>query len=268
MTMFLRASAWQLAFEGDDDAAAAAAKAAADAKAAAASDDDDKKFTQEEVNAFVATEKRKLQEKQRSLANELEGMKKEKNLTAKQKGELQQRIDDLQSQYLTTEEKARQDAERKQKEYDGALKTATTERDEWKMKHESLVIGTEIATASIEHDAIHFEQISALLSPRAKLTESLDEDGQPTGSFEPRISFPDTDKDGGDIVLELSINDAVKRMRELKKYQNLFHTDKKGGLGSTGSTPSGKKVDLAKIARTNPKEYRRLRKEQPELLGR
>ena len=180
--------------------------------------------------------------------------------------ELQQRIDDLQAQYMTTEEKARQEAARKEKEYSQELKNAVEARDTWQKKHARLVIDTEIASAAIEHDAVHFEQIAALLNPKAKLVEKLDEEGQPTGEFEPKVSFKDTDKDKKEIILELTIDEAVKRMRELPKYANLFHTAKKGGLGSSGSAGAGKKTDLARIAREDPKEYRRLRKERPDLF--
>jgi len=271
--MFLRASAWLLTFDGDDDAAAAAAakvaadKAAADKAAAAAAAEGDQTFTQDEVNSFLAAEKRKDQERQRVLVSELEGLKRESNLTKKQRTDLEKRIEDLQNQYMTTEEKARQEAERKQKEYDGELKTALTERDDWQKKHSTLAISTDIAHAAVDHDAVDFEQIAALLSPKTKLVEKLDEEGQPTGSFEPKVSFDDVDKEKKPIILELTVNEAVGRMRELPKYANLFRTDKTGGLGSQGSAASGKKIDLAKIARENPTEYRRIRREQPELLG-
>ena len=269
--MFLQARAWQLSFEGDDDAAAKAAadaKTAADAKAADdAKNDDDKKFNQDDLNRFLAEDKRKGQEKQRQLALELVEMKKQKNLTDKQKGDLQAQIDDLQKQYMTTEEQARQDADRKQKEYSGKLETATTERDEWKAKHEQLAISTEIAHAAFEHEAVELEQVEAILRPKTKLVEKLDDEGQPTGQFEPKVTFNDIGKDEKPIVLELTVNEAVKRMRELPKHGNLFRSPKKGGLGGSGSQgPSGKQIDIAKLARTDQAAYRKLRKEKPELF--
>ena len=55
-------------------------------------------------------------------------------------------------------------------------------------------------------------------------------------------------------------------MTELPRHGNLFQGGKTGGLGGSGS--SGKntgKIDLVKLAK-DPAQYRKLRKEQPELF--
>lgn len=262
--MFLRAQSFWLSFDGESTEPAPVEPTT---PAEPGTEGTEKTFNQDDLNRFLAEDKRKGQEKQRQLATQLADMQKQKNLTDKQKKDLQTRIDELQAQYMTTEEKARQDADRKQKEYDGKLEAATTERDEWKVKHEQLAISTEIAHAAIEHEAVDFEQIEALLRAKTKLVEKLDDEGQPMGEFEPKVSFPDTGKDKNPIILELTVNEAVKRMRELPKYGNLFRSPKKSGLGGSGSAgPSGKKIDIAQLAREDQAEYRKLRKEKPELF--
>jgi hypothetical protein len=114
--------------------------------------------------------------------------------------------------------------------------------------------------------AVSVEQIAAILTPKTKLVEKLDDGGRPTGTFEPRVKFADTDKNDKPIVLDITVPEAVKRMRELDRYANLFEETKKSGIGGSGSYKSGKTPDVAKIAANDPKEYRRLRKEKPELL--
>jgi len=132
MTRYLHAKAYCLCFE---DAASVASKEiereAAAKKAADDAANDDKKFTQEDLNRFLAEDKRKGQEKQRALAEQLEEMKKQENLTSKQKSDLQTKIEGLQSQYMTDGEKARQESDRQQTEHLAKLKSTEEDRDSW-----------------------------------------------------------------------------------------------------------------------------------------
>jgi len=91
--------------------------------------------------------------------------------------------------------------------------------------------------------------------------------GEPNGEFTPVVKFPDVDaKTKQAIVMEYTIDEAVKRMKELDEYSNLFEDTMKGGLGGSKNTGNGKKIDPAKLARENPAEFRRLRKENPQAL--
>ncbi|KKN19235.1 hypothetical protein LCGC14_0947800 [marine sediment metagenome] len=245
---------------GDDDAAAAAEKAAAEKKEAS--------FTQEEVNTFLAKEKRKTQDAQKQLALKLQEYKKSAQLSGDEKGDLEKQIEDLQKQYMTVEERGRQTSEKASKKHKKELDDASSERDTWKTRYTQSTIQASIAQAAVTNKAIAVDQISAMLRPAAKLTEKLDEQGKPTGVFEPRVDFQDMDKDEKPIMLDLSIDQAVKRMSELSQYGNLFQGNKTGGLGGSGGTNSNAgKIDIVKIAHEDPARYRELRKKQPELLA-
>lgn len=267
MITFLRATSQITAFDGDDAAKAAAAaeaKAKADAEAAAkaAAEAGDKQFNQEQVNTFLAEEKRKHQAQLRKMATDLEELKKTTTLTTEQKEGLEQRIEELQTQYMTSEERARQAEEAAKKEYDEQVENLTKERNSWQVKHAALVIDTAITKAAADQKALFVEQITALLIPRTKLAEKLDDEGKSTGDYEPKVAFPDKDKDEKPIILELTVPEAVKRMKELEQYGNLFEGGKTGGLGGTGSTTSGKPIDLVKIATEDPEAYRKLREKR------
>lgn len=260
--MFLRATSQFISFEGEDDDAAA--KAAAEAAAKAAAEKDEKKFNQEQVNTIIAEEKRKNQIRERKILGELETLKKSASLTVEEKEVLEKRIEDLQTQNMTVEEKARRAEEAAEKKMAEQVENLTKERDNWQIKHADLVVNTAIIKASSEGDnkAFFHEQILAILKPKTKLTEILDDDGKPTGNFEPRVSFSDKDKDDKPIILELTVPEAIKRMKELENYGNLFEGGKTGGLGGTGSQTKSGKIDIAKIAREDPARYRKLRKER------
>ncbi len=223
-------------------------------------------FTQEQVNTFIAEEKRKTQDRQKKLITELEETKKNADLTVVDRKQLEQRIEDLQSATLTADEQQKRAATKAKKEYDNQVETLTGDRDAWQTKHSQLLIDTEITKSAATEKAISTEQISALLIPKTKLVECLDGEGKPSGTFEPKVSFPDNDKEEKPIILELSVSEAVKRMKELPQYGNLFEGSKHSGLGGAGNQGKSGKIDIAKLAREDQAAYRKLRKERPELF--
>ncbi len=254
--MFLKSISRFTAFEGDDEAAK---KAAEEAAKKAAEDD---KFTdkqQERVNKIVAEERRKMQEKQQKTLDDMGKLKDRASLTAKEKETLIKQIEDLKNQYMTTEEKARRAVEEAETKRTGEIAALTNDRDDWRKKHATLVVETAIVDAAAEHKAIEHEQILAIIGPKTRLTEKLDDEGKPTGKYGPMVSFPDTNKEKQPIVLELSVPEAIKRMKEMNKYGNLFEGTKRSGLGGTGNQHQGGTVDIVKIAKEDPKMYRELR---------
>jgi len=262
MLTLLRSVSKFTTFEGEDDAAKAAEEAAAAAAAKKAAEGGDETFTQEQVNTMMAEERRKMQEKQRKTLGDLDNLKNKASMTAKEKSELEKKIEELNNQYLTAEEKARRAEEEAEKKRADQIQTLTIERDGWAQKHSTLVVQTAIVNAAAAEKAVQHEQILALVGPKTRLVERLDDEGKPTGEYEPKVSFPDKNKKNEDIVLELSVPEAVKRMKELPQYGNLFEGTKIGGLGGSGSQSKGGKVDLAKMAKEDPAAYRELRKKR------
>lgn len=267
--MFLKSYSF-VCFDDADDAAAAAAEAAAAeaaaAEAAAAEDAKNRTFSQADVNTFLAKEKRKTQDVQKQLAVELEKVKKNFKLTEDERDDYSKQIEELQNKYMTAEEKARQKEEKAAKEHGKKLKDLEEDRNDWKSRYTSSSIDIAITRSAEVNEAISSEQIAALLRPNTVLKEKLDEDGKPTGVLEPQVKFSDTDKEGKIINLNLTVPEAVKRMTELEQYGNLFKGGKTGGLGTEGGTTRAGKIDLVKIAKEDPKRYRKLSKEKPELF--
>ncbi len=221
----------------------------------------EKTFTQEQVNTFVAEEKRKTQTQQREMAEELQTLKTNTALTTDERDSLQTRIEDLKSQYLTKEERGKEDADKNKKAYDAALSDMTKSRDSWEIKHADLSIRTEITKAAADNKAWSVEQITAILAPKTKLTEQLDDDGQPSGIFRPIVKFDDVDKGDKEITLDLTVSDAVKRMKEIERYGNLFEGVKKGGVGGSASSGSSKSDNMAELAALpDQTKYREARK--------
>lgn len=264
-----------IGFDGEDDEAAAAAKAKADADAAAAAAAaGGKTYTEEEFNTHMGGLRRKyetqtdaLKASQKEQAAQLEKFKQMKGLSDEDRTALETKIADLESQYMTDKEKAerkaREDAARFTTELDGV----SGERDRWRTDYQTEVVRNQIAKSAEKNRAHRASQIEAIVGPMIEFEPVKDADGEPTGKVQAVVNFPDVDKAKKPIVMKYTVDEAVTRMTELDEHSNLFDDKQKSGLGgSKNTTTGGKKIDMAKLAKENPAEYVRIRKEQPELI--
>lgn len=253
--------------EGDGQGDGQGGGAGAGAGAGGAS----KTFTQQEFDSHMANMRRKheaeLNKNKKELAEQLETTKKGKGLSDEERKGLQTRIEELESQYLTDTQKAERKASEERTQFTTQVDGLSGERDNWKKRFETKAASSDIADAAGKHKAVSPSQIRAILGPMITFKEG-ETDGEPNGEFTPVVKFPDIDaKSKQPIVMEYTIDEAVKRMKELDEYSNLFEDTMKGGLGGSKNTGGGKgKIDAAKLARENPTEFRRLRKENPQAL--
>ncbi len=266
---------------GQDQAAieAAAAAAAAAAEAAEAkkkeSGEASKLFNQDQVNAIVAADRRKLAEAHQTVTKkyqELEGMYKnaleDKNLTAEARAQLEAKLEDVQKTFLTKEETLI--AEKKKLE-ENLSKEANQWKEaaiRWENQFKQTLVDRTLQDAAVQHEAYNPSQMIALLRPMTKVAEKLDEQGKGTGLYEVVVDLADINSEtGSPQITRRAPEDAVKRMKELKDlYGNLFKTNVVSGIGAGTAQggASGGKVDPKKISTA---EYMRIRKENPESLG-
>jgi hypothetical protein len=124
--------------------------------------------------------------------------------------------------------------------------------------------------AAIEGEAFNANQIIGLLRPMTELRELKDEAGKITGE-KPMVDFPDVDEKTGKPINTLRTpGEAVKRMKELAEtYGNLFRANVVSGVGqgaATGGVTPGS-TGYIDVESLSPEQYRKIRSEQPELLG-
>jgi len=205
-------------------------------------------FTQEEVNKFLAEDRKKGQEKTQKLITELETLKKSKNLTEQEKATLQSRIEELNTQVMSKEQLLEKEKSKMTQEHQTQLQQERNEKELWRNRYNESTIVRSITDGAAKHEAFSPDQIIALLQPRTRLVEEVDGEGKGQGTFTPRVKFQDTDNDGKPTILDLSIEEAIKRMKELpEKYGNLFKSNLAGGLGGTGGVGGAVKKDLSQI---------------------
>lgn len=201
----------------------------------------DKKFTQEELNKFLAEDRRKNQKNRDDLLKQLNDIKENATLTKKQKEDLEGRIEQLQNETLSAQELAKKDREKIQKEYEKKESALIKDRDYWKNTYQTEKVERELLDAAIANKALNPKQLVSILRPDSKLVEVL-KDGKPTGAWETRVTLHDKGEDGSAIVLELPATETVKRMSEMEQHYNLFNSGVNGGFG--GFNNSGGSVSL------------------------
>jgi chromosome segregation ATPase len=218
-----------------------------------------KAFTQDDVNKFLAEDRRKHQEKMSKLGEELEKLKSSKNLTEEEKAGLTQRIEDLNSSLLSKEEEMKKTLDRTEKDYKKKVETEQGRADRnWNLYSEE-VINSRILKSAADLKAVSSDQILDMLKPRTRLVEAVDDSGKPTGKYLAKIKTQGQDEKGNAVELDLEVNDFIKRMKEQpEKYGNLFLSEMQPGLGQInrgGSRPG----DSAPP--TDPVAYQQWRKQ-------
>jgi hypothetical protein len=251
-------------FEGEDDAAAAAAAAAAAQTGTGGT------FNQDDVNKFLAEDRRKHVEKFKQLESSYQGILQDKTLASEQRSRLQTELEDLQKSFRTKEQQMEFEKKQAASKYENELGELKGRATKWEAMYKDQVIQTSLQGAAASGEAFNPTQIIGLLRPMTELRDEIDGDGKSTGKIVPMIDFPDIDEKTGENIKTLrSPQDAVKRMKELPQlYGNLFKANVVSGVGSGsaagGSGSGGGKVDVSKLTAD---QYRKLRAEHPEQLG-
>lgn len=213
---------------------------------------------QKELNRILAAEKKKHHKLVQKAVDEANALRSKAQLTATERSELDQRLEQIQNEMRTKEEQAKRAAQKLREKHKEEVHVLTADRDTWKQRFTESTIERSITDAAAASNAFSPRQIVAILGPHASLVDKLDEEGKPTGSMEPKVRFHTKDKEGKPVTLDLSPSDAVKRMKEEEEYLNLFRGEGSGGAGLR-SQPGGKKPDASQLAR-DPAAYREARK--------
>lgn len=193
-----------------------------------------KTFDQTQVNAIVKREKEKLEGKfkeqiQKQL-DEVNELKKSKDLTEKQRKTLDERAATLQAELLTEREKAEAEKRRADEKHKTELDGLSTERDTWKARYETRERESAILGAASKHDAYSASQLVALVSPLVEVSPELDDKGNPTDKFNTSITAKV--KDGEELVeKKFSVDGYIEHMKGQEEYANLFIVKRPGGTG-------------------------------------
>jgi len=261
----------------DDDAAAAASAAAAAAAAAATTAaglniQEPAKFTQEDLNKILAEDRRKHQAQVAKIQQTLEETLASKNLTAQEREQLAQRLEDVHKETRTKEQQTIHERKVLEEQYNNKLEEERKSRTQWENRFRESMVERSLQDAAVTGDAFQPAQVMTILRQMTRLSEVTDDKtNKGTGKFKVVVDFPDNDPSTGEPIVTLHTPEsAVKRMKELPAvYGNLFKSGVVSGIGSssaTGGLASGQsgKLDVRKLT---PAQYAEIRAKNPELLG-
>jgi DNA repair exonuclease SbcCD ATPase subunit len=265
-------------YENDNDevAAAAAIAAAEEAAAIAAAEEARKKdkgpkvFSQEDINRFLADDRRKHSQKFEQLEAAYKDALENQSLSKEQREQLEAKLEDLQKTFRSREQQLEHDKKQLEDKYAKEVKDWESKATTWEQKYKQTLIDRSLQDAAIINDAFNMAQIVSLLRPMTKFVEKTDDQGRATGDSVPMVDLTDIDTKTGDaIITRRTPEDAVRRMKELPTlFGNLFKSNVVSGVGAgtaTGGNMSGSgRIDPTKIS---VEQYMKLRKDNPEALG-
>jgi len=243
-----------------------AAKKAADEEAAkkAAEGDGAKSYTQDQLNKMMADNRRNLTQQNEKLAGELKTLTSQANLSSQAQAELEERVEKLLEQSMSKEEIANRKIAKAEKTQKDAVDTISKDRDNWQQRYTQARVNSELTSAAVGAKATVPDQIVQLLGPMTYLSETLGDDGKPTGAFDTMIKFADVDKEGQPVTLELAPDAALKRMQELpERFGNLFINPGAGGMGGNSGSGAGKGKQMSAEALKDTATFMEWRKKNP-----
>ncbi len=228
-------------------------------------------FTQEELNKFLADDRRKHLKKYDTLETSYQQLLENQSLSKEDRNKLEESLENLRAQYRTKEQQAAHERKQLEEEFTVRLEDVQQRAELWQQRYTDSTIERSLQDAAITHESFSPSQIVTLLKPQAKMVEKTDEKGHGRGEFAPMVDFPDKDPDTGEpIMTQRTSEEAVKRMKELPElYGNLFKSGVVSGIGgnsATGGLAPGAngQIDVRKLS---PTQYREIREKNPELLG-
>lgn len=222
-------------------------------------DGDSRVFTQEQVNKILAEDKRKHQSKFEKLEQNLNALNESQNLTEQEKEKIAREAEDLRKELRTKETQAEVERKKAEAKYKNELEEYKSKAEKWEGMFRQSTVQRNLQDAAVQGDAYEPEQIMTILQP---FTELKEDDG---GRFKVMVNFQDVDEKTGDPIETLRTPlDAVNRMKELKKYKNLFNSGVVSGIG--GDNITGKEGDID-VSQLTQEQYRKIRAENPERLG-
>lgn len=189
-------------------------------------------FTQEQVNTMMAEHKKGMQTQIATLQTALDEAKKAGGQTAA----LQAKVDELSKTLMTKEEAATLEVKKTQEVYQQQLEQANGQSKHFRDLYSNTLMTNELISAATAGDAFNPEQLVTFLSGVTKVKEVTDNAGQGTGQYKVVVQVGEH---------ELTAADAVTKMREDRKFGNLFKVKGTAGAGAqtlnltTGATGTG-----------------------------
>jgi len=191
----------------------------------------------------------------------LETLEKEAGEGSQAKAELEK----LRLDAMSAEDRAQANAKKVIEEHEKARKIAVEESSSWKQRFEKSTIKNDIMSSFGDAKLCNASQVAMLfeMEGQAKISEVVDEDGKPTGSFETRVTLMLEDKEGKPEKVEGTAQELFKRWIQLERNSHHVLNTMPAGSGSKGGGGNmGGRLSTEAIMAMNPAARIQLSREQ------
>lgn len=203
-----------------------------------------KTFDQATVNRIVKQEREKLEGNFKSkLQEQLDRVNKlaeEKNLSDEQRKQLSDSKSALEAELMTEREKSEAEKKRADTAHKKEMEKVAVDRDKWQTLYERQMRDAAILAAASTHEAYNPIQLTALVSPLTHVEEIKNDKGEGTGRYDTvvRTAVMEKGDDGKEHLVEksMTVEGYVEYLKGRKEFQNLFVTNRPGGMGHRQST--------------------------------
>lgn len=194
---------------------------------------------QKRVDKIVEERLARERKKQEPVIAELEQLKKNHDLSVKDRETLNKQIKTMQQAHMSKEEIALQAKQELEDRLQRDLEGQREETERWQTLYTDATIERAIADEAVSAEAYRPKQIVSLLRSNTELIKELKADGNETGNLVPSVTLMGHDAEGKAIEMKLTVKDAIKQMKEDKTgdFSNLFKSGLTGGVG--GNTVPG-----------------------------
>ena len=234
-------------------------------------------FTQDQVNAFLAEDRRKQQEKFKKqsesfvkMEKQLEAMIARESTTAQERASLEADLEELRATQRTSEQQKEHEIKQAREKHLRELQEAQTAATTWETMFKKSTIERSLMDAAAEHNAYNANDFIAILGPRSEMREVKDSDGNPTGKLAPMVSMEVLDEATGQMLqVWKTPSEAIKAMKDQpEQHGNKFRDSVIAGIGGGTATSSGG----SSTGKINPNklpmdEFAKRFKEDPGSLG-
>jgi hypothetical protein len=231
-------------------------------------------FTQDDLNRFLAEDRRKAEAKHQATLAQYEARLTEalndKTMTEDTRKALEENLEAVRGQLRTKEQQLAHEKKQLEDAHSAEVIDLKKKVNFWESLYKDSTVERALQDAAVRNEAFNSSQIVVLLKPNTKLLEVVDETtGKTTGTYKPMVEMDDVDPKTGDPVkMVRTPEEAVKRMKELPEtYGNLFKTNVVSGIGAGGAPNPGLGSGRVDVRKLTPQQYRELREKNPEALG-
>lgn len=201
-----------------------------------------KTFTQDDVNAILAKERRETQKKIDELR---------KVAMSNDSAQLKQQLDEVQKSYRTKEEQHAYEKKLLEEQSQQKLEALTNENKTLKERYQSTVVDYTLTEAISSADAFNPVILRDFLKNKTEVKQT--ENGNL--DLVVKLAVP-TDK--GEVTLELKPKEAIKKMQEMNQVYGMFF---KSNIKTGNAPSSGGPAKFDPKSVTSIKDYDKLKAE-------